>query len=127
MQNSAPGKNVNNDTKGLSRPIIEFNDRGNEPSKNETVDFEAIDEIDLPMFTKNHDDVVGSQMLTESKLEAPNIVNTRQEDNIKSPTTLVRKSPSRIEDSESINSVLGERSEVDEVISGTIQVEPTVE
>ena len=132
MQNSTPVKNVINDTKGLCRPIIDFNDRGNEPSKNETLDFEAIDERDLPMLTKNYDDLVGSQMPTESKLEAPNITSTRLEDNITSPTTLVRKSSSRIEDNESINSVLGERSEVDEFISGsgvtsTIQVEPTVE
>ena len=132
MQNSTPVKNVINDTKGLCRPIIDFNDRGNEPSKNETLDFEAIDERDLPMLTKNYDDLVGSQMTTESKLEAPNITSTRLEDNITSPTTLVRKSSSRIEDNESINSVLGERSEVDEFISGsgvtsTIQVEPTVE
>ena len=50
VQNSATSKNEIKRSKWFSRLMIQCDDRGNEPSKNDTTDFEAIDERALPIL-----------------------------------------------------------------------------
>ena len=67
VPNSTPSMKVTRGIKITSRPIIQCDDRISEPSENDVMDFESIEERTLLMLVDNCDDTISSQLTTRSR------------------------------------------------------------
>ena len=93
VHNSVTCKNVIKDSKVFSRPMIQYDDQGNESSKNETTGFEMINEQDLAMLMENPN-TLGSLRPTNSKAEESNVISNHLEN--RSSYNVFTEVPSRI-------------------------------